>query len=110
MIRNETKGSQRHVPFDPGNSVLLAQFSEYADECFALRVPALAKPESSCGSCQEYETYYQQVNLYYSFSRAMRAVSLRILPAKWGISSGFTSPFSRISAVPEMAVRGVFSS
>lgn len=60
-----------HVPFDPGNSVLLAQFSEYADECFALRAPALAKPESSCGTCQEYETYYQQVNLYYSFSRAM---------------------------------------
>lgn len=60
-----------HIPFDPGNSVLLAQFSEYADECFGLRASALGKPESDCITCQEYETYYQQVNLYYSFSRAM---------------------------------------
>ncbi|MEA4814417.1 MAG: helicase-related protein [Oscillospiraceae bacterium] len=60
-----------HVPFDPGNSALLAQFSEYAAECFTLRAATLGKPESSCGTCQEYETYYQQVNLYYSFSKAM---------------------------------------
>lgn len=60
-----------HVPFDPGNSVLLAQFSEYADECFALRAAVLGKPKSSCCTCHDYETYYQQVNLYYSFSKAM---------------------------------------
>lgn len=59
------------VPFDPGNETLLAQFSEYARECFALCAEELTKPSAPGATCQALETYYQQVNLYYSFSRAM---------------------------------------
>ena len=59
------------VPFDPGNEMLLAQFSEYARECFALGAEELTKPSALGTTCQALETYYQQVNLYYSFSRAM---------------------------------------
>lgn len=59
------------VPFDPGNEILLAQFAEYAGECFEKQAGELAKPAPACYTCAEFETYYQQVNLYYSFSRAM---------------------------------------
>ena len=46
-----------------------------------------------------------------SFTSPMsRSVSRWMFPAKWGMSSGFTRPFCRISAVPRMEVRGVFSS
>ena len=46
-----------------------------------------------------------------SFTSSMsRPASRWMFPAKWDTSSGRTVPFSRISAVPEMAVRGVFSS
>lgn len=60
-----------HVPFDLGSSVLLSQFSEYADACFKRGAEELPKPQPFCRTCGEYETYYQQVDLYYSFSRAM---------------------------------------
>ena len=46
-----------------------------------------------------------------SFTSPMsRSVSRWMFPAKWGTSSGFTKPFCRISAVPRMEVKGVFSS
>ena len=46
-----------------------------------------------------------------SLTRPMsRWASRWILPAKWGMSAGFTSPPAMISAVPRMEVRGVFSS
>lgn len=59
------------VPFDITSDTLLSQFSEYAHQCFAARADTLAKPECLCSTCSEYETYYQQINLYYSFSKAM---------------------------------------
>ncbi len=59
------------IPFDPGSEVLLNQFMEYADECFAQKQKELSKPVLLGESCGELETYYQQVNLYYSFSKTM---------------------------------------
>ncbi|BAK99240.1 putative helicase [Oscillibacter valericigenes Sjm18-20] len=59
------------VPFSPGNSVLLSQFSDYAHACFAADAKRLEKPVPEGQSCQQLETYYQQVDLYYSFSKAL---------------------------------------
>jgi ATP-dependent RNA helicase SUPV3L1/SUV3 len=59
------------VPFSPGNSVLLSQFSDYAHACFAANAPCLKKPVPEGHTCQQLETYYQQVDLYYSFSKAL---------------------------------------
>ncbi len=59
------------VPFSLGNSALLAQFAEYTHACFSLNAQHLEKPVSEGQSCEQLETYYQQVNLYYSFSKAL---------------------------------------
>lgn len=59
------------VPFSPGNSVLLSQFSDYAHACFTANAHRLEKPVPEGSACQQLETYYQQVNLYYSFSKAL---------------------------------------
>lgn len=59
------------VPFDISSETLLGQFSDYAHQCFAAHADMLTKPECLCSTCAEYETYYQQINLYYSFSKAM---------------------------------------
>lgn len=59
------------IPFDPGNDMLLARFSSYLEECFSQKAAELLKPVSVCHSCAELETYYQEVNLYYSFSKTM---------------------------------------
>lgn len=60
-----------HIPFDLENQTLLAQFSDYANECFALQRPELSKPQAFCQTCADWELYYQQVSLYYSFSKAI---------------------------------------
>ena len=59
------------VPFDPGSDVLLERFAGYAEECFTQHAAELTKPATVCSTCAELETYYQEVNLYYSFSKAM---------------------------------------
>ena len=59
------------IPFSLGNSALLAQFSEYAHACFLANAQRLEKPVPEGQSCEQLETYYQQVNLYYSFSKAL---------------------------------------
>lgn len=60
-----------HIPFDLGNQTLLFQFSEYAHECFSLHRTDVSKPQATCQTCGEWELYYQQISLYYSFSKAM---------------------------------------
>lgn len=60
-----------HIPFDLGNQTLLFQFSEYAHECFSLHRQELSKPRATCQTCADWELYYQQISLYYSFSKAM---------------------------------------
>ena len=60
------------IPFDPGNQNLLAQFIAYLQEYFTLKRPELTKPVAFCRSCSDFEQYYQQINLYYSFSKAMK--------------------------------------
>lgn len=59
------------VPFDPGNAILVSQFVDHARECFVQRSAELQKPPCKCQNRSEFETYYQQINLYYSFSKAM---------------------------------------
>ncbi|WP_312942725.1 DEAD/DEAH box helicase [Oscillibacter sp.] len=59
------------VPFSLGNSALLAQFSGYAHACFIANAQHLEKPVPEGPSCEQLESYYQQINLYYSFSKAM---------------------------------------
>lgn len=59
------------VPFDPGNQILLSQFMDHARECFIDHKAELTKPFPFCRTCSEFEIYYQQINLYYSFSKAI---------------------------------------
>lgn len=59
------------IPFDPGNAILLSQFSEHAHSCFAEGAQRLEKPVPEGTACQDLEIYYQQINLYYSFSKAL---------------------------------------
>ncbi len=59
------------VPFDTGNPVLLAQFTDYMNTSFRAKCTELEKPQVACQTSAEYEVYYQRVNLYYSCSKAL---------------------------------------
>lgn len=60
-----------NIPFDIGNQTLLSQFIEHVEECFIEHREELLKPPALCQTRAEFEVYYQQVNLYYSFSKAI---------------------------------------
>jgi ATP-dependent RNA helicase SUPV3L1/SUV3 len=57
------------VPFDISNKDLLDTFLNYIDEFFIAKRAYLSKPKCILKSLYELETYYQKINLYYSFSR-----------------------------------------
>lgn len=59
------------LPFDVNSEELLEQFIIYVEECFTLNCDRLSKPQITSYTLSLYEEYYQKINLYYSFSKAM---------------------------------------
>lgn len=59
------------LPFDVNNERLLLLFLEYVEECFVIKAEELSKPDLEASGLSFYEEYYQKINLYYSFSKAM---------------------------------------
>lgn len=59
------------LPFDVENEVLLAQFEGYVQEFFVRHQPELTRPLPPGPARADYETYYQQVSLYYSFCKTV---------------------------------------
>ena len=59
------------LPFDVNSEELLAQFIAYVEEIFVLKAEKLSRPTLNSFGLSQYEEYYQKVNLYYSFSKAL---------------------------------------
>ena len=59
------------LPFDVENEVLLGQFEEYVQELFIRRQTEVTRPSPPGPTRGDYEVYYQQIGLYYSFSKSM---------------------------------------
>lgn len=57
------------IPFNVSNPDIMNIFLNYMDEIFIGKMDALSKPECLVEGLYELETYYQKINLYYSFSR-----------------------------------------
>lgn len=59
------------LPFDVENEVLLAQFEGHVQEYFVGKKAELSRPVPPGSGSIGYETYYQQISLYYSFCKTM---------------------------------------
>lgn len=57
------------VPFDVNNPELMRTFLGFIDEAFVVKSESLTKVEFRFKELYELETYYQKINLYYSFSK-----------------------------------------
>lgn len=57
------------LPFDVGNEVLCDTFLEFVNEYFIRKSATLTKPVEGERTLENLETYYQKINLYYSFSK-----------------------------------------
>lgn len=59
------------LPFDVENEVLLSQFEDYVQAYFVQKQRQLLQPLPAGPTCGDYEVYYQQIGLYYSFCKTM---------------------------------------
>ena len=57
------------VPFDVKNESLMETFLKYVDELFINKEKKLFKPECYKGNLEALEIYYQEISMYYSFSK-----------------------------------------
>jgi ATP-dependent RNA helicase SUPV3L1/SUV3 len=58
------------IPFDVSNQEILNTFLSYIDELFVAKRNIISKPQLLKKELYDLEAQYQQINLYYSFSRA----------------------------------------
>lgn len=58
------------IPFDISNQQLMDTFLSFIDELFVAKNKFISKPQLLKAELYDLETQYQQINLYYSFSRA----------------------------------------
>ena len=109
MISSTIWGTPRARALPP-SSVMVTCFFSAATASWS-RMLRLSRYRSTASHWAAGLPSSRRESLMMSFTRPIRRWASRwMLPAKWGMSSGFTRPFSRISAVPRMEVRGVFSS
>ncbi len=59
------------IPFDVASEALISLFDEYVQKRFVEGAAQLPKPHSLCRYLGDWELYYQQVGLYYAFSKAL---------------------------------------
>lgn len=62
------------IPFDVANNEILKLFIAYIDELFVLKKDFLTKPRCLVKELYDLELYYEEINLYYSFSKAFNLV------------------------------------
>ena len=68
-LKEEIEWDLLKVPFDVKNESLMESFLQYVDELFVNKQKKLFKPECFKGNLESLEIYYQQISMYYSFSK-----------------------------------------
>lgn len=60
------------IPFDVSNGEIMKSFLSYMDEVFIAKREEITKPSCFIRDLYNLETFYQKINLYYSFSKAFK--------------------------------------
>ncbi|SCJ47219.1 ski2-like helicase [uncultured Clostridium sp.] len=68
-LKEEIEWNLLKVPFDVKNESLMETFLKYVDELFINKEKKLFKPECYKGNLEALEIYYQEISMYYSFSK-----------------------------------------
>lgn len=68
-LKEDIEWNLLKVPFDVKNESLMDTFLKYVDELFINKEKKLFKPECYKGNLEALEIYYQEISMYYSFSK-----------------------------------------
>lgn len=60
------------IPFDVAKEELMDTFLDYVEEIFVNKEDSISKPQCFEGSLDYLETYYQKINMYYSFCKVFK--------------------------------------
>ena len=71
-LTEEDQWNLLKVPFDISREELMNTFLGYVDELFINKQDNIFKPECLKGNLEDLETYYQKINMYYSFSKIFK--------------------------------------
>lgn len=68
-LKEEVQWNLLKVPFDVSSDELMKQFLFYVNQLLVIKSKDISRPTTIGGDLNEYEIYYQKVNMYYSFSK-----------------------------------------
>jgi ATP-dependent RNA helicase SUPV3L1/SUV3 len=68
-LKEEVQWKLLRIPFDVTSEELMSEFLFYVDELLIVKNKVISKPTILGGTLDEYEIYYQKLNIYYSFSK-----------------------------------------
>ena len=68
-LKEDIEWNLLKVPFDVKSESLMETFLKYVDELFVNKEKKLFKPECYKGNLEALEIYYQEISMYYSFSK-----------------------------------------
>ncbi|MBU3180918.1 helicase-related protein [Clostridium psychrophilum] len=71
-LKQEVQWDLLKVPFDISREELMNTFLLYVEELFIYKQDRLFKPECLKSNLDDLETYYQKINIYYSFSKRFK--------------------------------------
>jgi ATP-dependent RNA helicase SUPV3L1/SUV3 len=68
-LKEEVQWKLLKIPFDVSSDELMNEFLFHVDELFVAKNKDISRPTIVGGTLDEYEIYYQKINIYYSFSK-----------------------------------------
>lgn len=68
-LSEQTQWKLMKLPFDVGNDALWETFIDFVEDYFVKKNRMLTKPVEHERTLESLESYYQKINLYYSFSK-----------------------------------------
>lgn len=68
-LKEEVQWKLLKIPFDVSSDELMNEFLFHVDELFVANNKDISRPTIVGGTLDEYEIYYQKINIYYSFSK-----------------------------------------
>ena len=68
-LKEEVQWKLLKIPFDVSSEELMNEFLFHVDELLIIKNKEISRPTIIGGTLEEYEIYYQKINMYYSFNK-----------------------------------------
>lgn len=71
-LKEQVQWELLKIPFDVSKEELMETFINYVEELFVKKNDTISIPECYTGNLEDLESYYQRINMYYSFCKSFK--------------------------------------